>query len=113
MTDNITVLMPEILTKNLEIFEVKQLADKEAAYKVACETAIKRYKNWKKSQVDQTDLIELLYGSMEGKMHRQMAIESVRLYWSIRKHFRISFAHYLEKTGCYPSTVTPRQKLRA
>lgn len=113
MTDNVTVFMPEAFTKNLEIFEVKQLADKEAAYKAQCDAAIKRYKNWKKSQIDQTDLIELLYGSMEGKMHRQMAIESVRLYWSIRKHFRISFTHYLEKTGCYPSAVTPRQKLRA
>ncbi|MAZ75954.1 MAG: hypothetical protein CMH31_01480 [Micavibrio sp.] len=113
MTDNITLLTPDILTKNLEIFEVKQLADKEAVYKALCNAAIKRYKNWKKTQIDQTDLIELLYGGMEGKMHRQMAIESIRLYWSIRKHFRISFAHYLEKTGCYPSTVTSRQKLRA
>lgn len=113
MTNNLISLVPEAFTKDLEIFEVKQLADKEAAYKAMCSEALRRYKHWKKEHSDQTDLIELLYGGMEGNMYRNVAIESIKLYWSVRKHFRISFAHYLEKTGCYPTTVASRQKLRA
>ena len=112
MNDNIVQLVSEGFTKNLEIFEVKQLADKEEAYKTMCKAAIRRYKNWKKEYDDQTDMIELLYGGMEGRMHHKMALESIKMYWSIRRHFRISFALYLEKTGCYPTDMSC-QKLRA
>ena len=112
MNNNVTPLLPETLAYNLEIFEIKQLAEKEAAYKEMCHLALKRYKKWKKIHSDQTDIIELLYGSMEGHMYRNVAIESIQLYWSIRKHFRISFTRYLEKTGCYP-TETSVKKMRA
>lgn len=96
--------LPSSISNNLEIFELKQLADKEAQYRRHCQKAIRKYKNWCRTQEDQTDIIEILYGSMEGRIYRGQAEDTVRLYWAIRKHFRQAFLIYLDKTGYYPKS---------
>ncbi|NQZ13827.1 MAG: hypothetical protein HRT94_03230 [Alphaproteobacteria bacterium] len=93
--------LPNSISHDLDIFELKQLADKEALYKARCQKAIQSYKHWCKSQEDQTDIIEILYGSMEGRIYRGQAEDTIKLYWAIRKHFRKAFFSYLDKTGCY------------
>lgn len=103
MTEIKKQLAPDHWAQNLGIFEIKQLADKEAIYKERCREAIFNYRNWQRSQRDQTDMIEMLYGGMEGKMHRNQVSDSVTIYWAVRKHFRTAFSKYLEKTGCYPA----------
>lgn len=94
--------MPNQWAQNLEIFDLKQLADKEAQYRQYCRDAIRHYRAWQREQSDQTDMIEILYGAMEGDLYRNRVSDSVKIYWTIRKHFRTAFARYLEKTGCYP-----------
>jgi len=114
MTQNLNHQMPapinEAWAQDLEIFEIKQLADKEALYRRICRDAIKNYRSWQHMQSDQTDMIELLYGRMEGNMHRSQMKESIKMYWAIRKHFRIAYARYLEKTGCYPASYETQYK---
>jgi hypothetical protein len=94
------------LSGNLQIFELKQLADKEALYKAECRKALRRYKSWRREQAAQTDIIELLYGNLEGTLLRRRAEDMVKAYWIIRHDFRRAFKEYLQKSCCYPS-VTP------
>ncbi len=94
---------PQKLEGRLQIFELKQLADMEAAYKEKCRQAIKAYKNWRIKHEAETDMIELLYGNLEGIMLRRRAEDMVEVYWVIRQDFRGAFKTYLEKSCCYPS----------
>jgi hypothetical protein len=90
---------------NLQIFELKQLADMEAAYKRKCLAAFATYKSWCKAQASQTDNIELLYGTLEGTLLRRHAQNTVQAYWIIRRDFRKAFEDYLAKNCCYPSSM--------
>lgn len=86
----------------LQIFEIKQLADKEAGYKRQCLESIKQYRQWCKNHEGETDTIELLYGNLEGIMLRRRAEDMIRCYWIIRQDFRKAFREYLAKNCCYP-----------
>lgn len=94
---------PKSLEGRLQIFEMKQLADMEADYKIKCREALDQYKKWQADYADETDMIELMYGNLEGIMHRRRAEDSVRAYWIIRQDFRKLFSDYLAQTKAYPA----------
>lgn len=94
------------LTKGLQIFELKQMADMEATYRKRCLKAIQTYKAWMRVHASETDVIELLYGNLEGVMLRRQAQDAACLYWIIRLDFRRAFKEYLDKSCCYPSRYT-------
>jgi len=83
--------------KSLQIFELKQLAEIESEYKNKCRDAIREYKNWHRIQRNKTDVIEILYGNLEGIMLRRYAEEAIKVYWVIREDFRCSFKSYIQK----------------
>jgi len=89
--------------RNLQIFDIKQLADFEHHYKRKCLESIQAYKNWKKIHSQQTDVIELLYGSVKGIMLRRQAEDSIRLYWMVRQDMRQALMSYLSHKCCLPS----------
>lgn len=91
------------LNAGLQIFELKQMADMEANYKTQCQQAIQAYKVWRMAHENETDVIELLYGNLEGVMLRRRAEDLINLYWTIRQDFRRGFKKYLEKSCSYPS----------
>lgn len=97
------------LTGRLQIFELKQLADMEAGYRAKCKQAIEVYKNWQLQHKAETDMIELLYGGLEGRMLRAQAEDMVRMYWVIRQDFRRAFKEYLAKSCCYPARYSQSQ----
>ncbi|NCO03631.1 MAG: hypothetical protein GW903_05525 [Alphaproteobacteria bacterium] len=106
--DNIKIgqyQLPKTRIQELCIFEIKQLADKEATYKAQCLQAIKEYKQWQKAIAQETDLIELLYGTMEGKIHHDKMKNMIQLYWAIRKHFRSAFTSYINQTKIYTPPI--------
>ena len=92
------------LKGRLQIFELKQLADMEAQYKQQCRQSLASYKAWCQKHAGETDMIELLYGNLEGVMLRRRAEDAVEAYWVIRQDFRCLFKDYLEKSCCYPPT---------
>lgn len=94
----------------LEIFELKQLADMEASYKARCRHALELYKNWRRLYSQQTDMIELAYGNLEGVMLRRRAEDAVRAYWIIRRDFRGLFEEYL---GYYQKNSSYKNSSRA
>ena len=87
---------------DLQIFELKQIADKENHYKTECRKALALYKNWSAAYREETDMIELFYGHLERNRLRRHAQDMVRVYWVIRQDFRYLFSDYLEKSSCYP-----------
>ena len=97
--------LPTLEGKNLCLFDIKQLADKEAAYKAECLQAIKEYKIWERKMSDETDLIEILYGTMEGNIYREKMENMIQLYWAVRKHFRSAFTSYLAQVGAYTTPI--------
>ena len=102
-TDLITVGIPENLEGGLQIFDIKQLADMEAAYRKNCKQAVNEYKLWVDRYKGETDMIDLLYGNLEGSMLRRQAEDTVSAYWIIRKDFRRWYHRYMAQTKCYPS----------
>jgi hypothetical protein len=91
------------LTGNLQLFELKQLADMENDYKARCKKALADYKIWGKRHAQETDMIAIIYGNLQGQVLRCNAQESVRAYWTIRKDFRCWFNRYLKQTTHYPA----------
>lgn len=94
------------ISGKLEIFELKQLADMEASYKANCREALALYKKWKHLYSQQTDMIELIYGNLEGVILRRRAEDAVHAYWIIRRDFRALFEEYLghyQKKSAYQS----------
>lgn len=96
---------PEFKLSELSVFEIKQLADKEAAYKTQCLQAIKKYKTWQSRMSDETDFIEVLYGSMEGNIYHDQMQKMIQLYWAVRKHFRSAFSAYIDQTKLYTPSI--------
>ena len=94
----------------LQIFELKQMADMEAIYKQQCLKALCGYKKWRRSYDQETDIIEILYGNLEGIMLRRHAEDCVRLYWTVRNDFRRLFHAYLEQTQCYSAVTNQKNK---
>lgn len=89
--------------KDLQIFELKQLADMENAYRQQCRHALHAYRKWLKLYHEETDQIEIIYGNLRGQILRRTAEESVKAYWTIRHDFRQWFHRYLAETNYYPS----------
>ncbi len=102
--------VPQKLEGRLQLFELKQMADMKAAYKSQCLRAIKTYKDWLKQYREETDIIVLLYGTLEGTMLRHQAQDAAKLYWTIRQDFRRSFKEYIERSCCYPSSPNTSKK---
>ena len=95
--------VPKNLTRGFQILELKQMADMAESYKTKCKEAIQAYKNWQAKHADETDVIELLYGSLEGPVLRRQAQDAIQLYWVVRQDFRKAFQEYLDKSCAYPS----------
>jgi hypothetical protein len=91
------------ISKNLDIFELKQLADMEALYRQQCQKALISYKIWAKNHEGETDQIALLYGNLQGNVLRANAKEAVRAYWTVRTDFRRWFKQYLSNIQHYPA----------
>lgn len=94
--------LSEALQGNMQIFDLKQLADMEAIYKEQCQKSVAEYKDWCRTYQNETDMLALLYGDIEGKRLRRQAEDSIGIYWTIRRDFRRWFERYLAKTNCYP-----------
>ncbi len=99
--------LPICTGSGFQIFELKHLADMEADYKRKCRFAIKAYKSWCKGRQAQKDVIELLYGNLEGVMLRRQAENSIEMYWTLRRDFRREFKSYLEKSCRTPFSYLP------
>ncbi len=80
----------------LQIFELKQLAEMEAVYRKQSIAAIKTYKKWCRIQSQETDIIVVLYGNLEGIVLRRNAEEAVKAYWVVRTDFRRGFKDYIQ-----------------
>lgn len=94
-----------LVSNPLQIFDLKQLADKEDDCRKKCMVAIDRYKKWKRQYCQQTDMIEILYGNIEGIMLRQQAESAVGLYWVLRRDFRNAWVSYRENSCRYPAVL--------
>lgn len=90
-----------ILNGKLEIFELKQLADMEAEYRKICQQALTAYKIWKTAHSQETDMIALLYGNLEGVVLRRHAEIAAQAYWVIRQDFRRLFKEYIATSCSY------------
>ena len=82
---------------DLQMLDLKHLAEFENIYRKRARLAIRLYKDWRKEYEDQTDSLELLYGSIEGILIRRQAEDAVRLYWIVRQDFQAAFKSYLGK----------------
>lgn len=89
------------LKRHMQIFDIKQLADMEATYRAHCKKAVMEYKKWEREFQEETDMLALLYGDIEGNMLRRRAEDSVGMYWMVRRDFRNWFHCYLAKTNYY------------
>lgn len=85
-----------ILRSNLQILDLKQMADMEDYYKKKTRQAIDTYKNWQKLHGRQKDMIEILYGTMEGTMLRHQAEDTTRIYWRVRTDLRKALSVYIQ-----------------
>lgn len=90
-----------ISQSNLQIFDLKQLADMEDDYKKKTRHAIDEYKSWKELHRKQKDMIEILYGGMEGTLLRHQAENTTRIYWRLRTDLRKALCVYIQ-TCCKP-----------
>lgn len=94
-------LSQRIIQTDLQALDIKHLAEFEYTYRKRCQLSIALYKNWLKEYKQETDSMQLLYGSIEGMMLRAQAMDAVRLYWIIRQDFRAVFKSYLGKVTSY------------
>lgn len=90
-----------LIDTNLQAMDIKHLAEFENIYRRRCRLAIDMYKDWLREYKTETDIVELLYGSIEGMMLRQQAVNAVKLYWMIRMDFREALNKYLSKVSTY------------
>lgn len=94
---------PEKIGYSLDFFELKQLAEMEAVYKRQSMQAMKDYKIWQQDQDKETDVIQILYGGLQGAVLRQRAKDTVTAYWIIRKDFRKWYGRYMAENKCFPA----------
>lgn len=90
-----------LIDANLQALDIKHMAEFENIYKKRCQLAISMYKSWIEDYKSETDVMELLYGSIEGMMLKQQAQDSIKLYWIVRKDFRRALEKYLNKVASH------------
>jgi len=94
---------PEKIGYSLNFFELKQLADMESIYKRQSIQAMKDYKIWQQGHDHETDIIQILYGGLQGAVLKQRAKDTVTAYWIIRKDFRKWYGRYMAENKCFPA----------
>lgn len=92
-----------LIDANLQAMDIKHMAEFESVYRQRCRLAIGMYKDWIHSYQSETDIVELLYGSIEGMMLKQQAQDAVKLYWMVRQDFRQALKKYLNNVSTYRS----------
>lgn len=93
----------QILRKNLQFFDLKQMIEFETRYRTETRAAIRALKNWRRAYEAETDMVALLYGTIEGVMLRRRAEDFTRLYWLLRADVRQAVALYVGRTqGAQP-----------
>lgn len=95
-----------ILSKDLQLFDLKQMVEHEARYKKEARASIRAHKDWRRKYAQQTDMVELLYGSLEGVMMRRRAEDFARLYWLVRADLRKAMRIYMTRMQKTPSWKT-------
>ncbi len=93
-----THLTEHILQRNLQFFDLKQMIEYEAHYKSAARQSIRAVKNWRRAYESETDMVGLLYGSVEGVMLRRQAEDFAKLYWLVRTDVRAAMDIYVGRT---------------
>src|SRR5688572_11690334 len=88
---------------SLQIFDLKQMAEKEQECRSRALKAIEAYKKWKRDYAAQTDVIELLYGNVEGIILRRQAEYAVRYYGILRHDFCQAFKVYMAQSIKFPT----------
>lgn len=113
MTKELTVPTPaarhmteQILRRDLQFFDLKQMIEFERHYKTAARGAIGELKKWRRAYEAETDMVGLLYGSVEGVMLRRRAEDFAKLYWLVRGDVRAAMEIY---TGRARAAVAWRQ----
>ena len=84
-------------SRQLQIFDLKLLADMEDAYRCQTREFLRAYRRWKQIHKNQTDMLAVLYGGIEGIMLRRQAEEAVRFYWTLRRDFRRAYGVYMRQ----------------
>jgi hypothetical protein len=92
-----------IIHQDLQLFDLKQMVEHEARYKCSAREAIAAHRQWRKQYSQQTDMVELLYGSIEGVMLRRRAEDFARLYWLVRADLRKAMSIYMTRMQKTPS----------
>ena len=59
--------------ENLQLLDLRHLADVESFYKKRALLSIRLYKDWLCEYENETDILALLYGSIEGMFLRRQA----------------------------------------
>ena len=98
--DNQTIRQ-SILQQKLQIFEVKQFTELENHYKAKCRRAIAEYKSWKCVHAQETDVIQMMYGQLEGIVLRHQAQHAVQAYWIMRQDAKEVLKGYLATLPTY------------
>lgn len=96
----------QILSRDLQFFDLKQMIEHERKYKAATRDAIGELKKWRRAYESETDMVGLLYGSVEGVMLRRRAEDFAKLYWLVRADVRQAMDIY---TGRARATVAWRR----
>lgn len=84
----------QMLRRDLQFFDLKQMIEFERQYKGAARSAIVDLKKWRRTYEQETDMVGLLYGSVEGVMLRRRAEDFAKLYWLVRADVRQAMAVY-------------------
>lgn len=90
-----------LVDTNLQAMDIKHLGEFENLYRQRCKLAITMYKDWKKTYQSESDVVELIYGSIEGMFLKKQAEDAAHLYWIIRQDFRNALSHYLSNITTY------------
>lgn len=105
MTDRLTVpagaarhMTEQILCRDLQFFDLKQMIEFERHYKAAARAEIGELKKWRRLYEAETDMVGLLYGSIEGVMLRRRAEDFAKLYWLVRGDVRQAMEIYTGRT---------------
>ncbi len=98
--DNQTI-RHSILKQKLQVFEVMQFTELENHYKAKCRKAIVEYKSWKRVHSQETDVIQMMYGQLEGILLRHQAQNAVQAYWIMREDAKQAVKGYLTALPIY------------
>lgn len=91
-----------VIQQEFQLFDLKQMIEYETLYKKYARESIRALKNWQHRYAQQTDMVELLYGSIEGVMLRRRAEDFTRLYWLVRSNARKAMQLYVKRLSHNP-----------